>query len=84
MTTNALTKVRVGVCTGCPGWAHVHTEGFRRNGTDYSSFLGRQLPIKITNANTIEPFYPSGGTPIYFKKETHRRGHEQNLTCVQL
>ena len=69
MTTNVLTKVRVGVCTGCPGWAHVHTQGFRRNGTDYSSFLGRQLPIKITANNTIEAFYPDGGTPIYFKKE---------------
>ena len=69
MTTNALTKVRVGVCTGCPGWAHVHTQGFRRNGTDDSSLLGRQLPIKMTAPNTIEAFYPQSGTPVYFRKE---------------
>jgi len=73
MTTTALTKVQVGVCTGCPGWAHVHTVGVRRNGTDNSLSagigLGRQMPIKITSANTIEPFYETGATPIYFRKQ---------------
>ena len=64
MTTTALTKVQVGVCTGCPGWSYVHTVGVRRNGTDYSSMLGRSLPIKIIGANTIEAFYPTDGTPI--------------------
>ena len=69
MTTTALTKVQVGVCTGCPGWSYVHTVGVRRNGTDDSSMLGRSLPIKIIGPNTIEPFYPTGGTPIYFRKQ---------------
>jgi len=69
MTTTGLTKVQVGVCTGCPGWSYVHTVGVRRNGTDYSSMLGRSLPIKIIGANTIEAFYPTGGTPIFFRKQ---------------
>ena len=69
MTTTALTKVQVGVCTGCPGWGHVHTVGVRRNGTDNSQHLGRTMPIKIIETNTIEPFYPEGGTEIYFTKQ---------------
>ena len=68
MTTNALTKVQVGVCTGCPGWAHVHTQGFRRNGTDNSSFLGRSMPIEIRNDNEMTPFY-EGDNAIYFTKQ---------------
>ena len=69
MTTTALTKVQVGVCTGCPGWSYVHTVGVRRNGTDNSSMLGRSLPIRITGANKIEAFYPTDGTPIFFRKQ---------------
>jgi len=73
MTTTALTKVRVGVCTACPGWAYVHTIGLRRNGTDNSlatgEGLGRQMPIRFDGDNKIEPFYPIGGTPIYFTKQ---------------
>ena len=69
MTTTALTKVQVGVCTGCPGWAHVHTVGVRRNGTDNSQHLGRFMPIKITQENEIEPFYEINAAPIYFKVE---------------
>ena len=70
MTTTALTKVQVGVCTGCPGWAHVHTIGVRRNGTDNSSFLGRSMPIKmLSQGNTIQPFYEDTAPPIYFRKQ---------------
>ena len=74
ITTTALTKVRVGVCTACPGWGHVHTIGLRRNGSDNSldipaEGLGRQMPIRFDGDNKISPWYPVGGTPIYFTKQ---------------
>ena len=49
----------------CPGWAHVHTIGLRRGGTE----LGRTMPIILKDANTIEPFYETGSQPVYFKVE---------------
>ena len=74
ITTTALTKVRVGVCTACPGWGHVHTIGLRRNGTDNSLpsgvGLGRQMPIKmLQDGGKIEPFIADTANPIYFRKQ---------------
>ena len=74
ITTTQLTKIRVGVCTACPGWGYVHTIGLRRNGTDNSLpsgvGLGRQMPIKmLSEGGKIEPFIADTANPIYFRKE---------------
>ena len=74
ITTTELTKVRVGVCTACPGWGYVHTIGLRRNGTDNSLpsgvGLGREMPIKmLVEGGKIEPYIADTANPIYFRKE---------------
>ena len=63
ISATALTEVKVGLCTACPGYAHVYTPGIR------TTLNGRDIFIQFSDENEIEMYVPPGTTETFFRKQ---------------